>query len=86
MTAFTTICDKIWQTGEWPTPWTRALVITLPKKGNLQRYQNYRTIILINHPSKVMLNIILKRLKPQTEKTINEEQAGLGAGRTTQSR
>ena len=35
ITALTTICDKIWQTGEWPTPWTQSLVITLPKKGNL---------------------------------------------------
>ena len=25
------ICNKIWQTGEWPTPWTQSLVITLPK-------------------------------------------------------
>ena len=33
--AFTTICNKIWQTGEWSTPWTQSLVITLPKKGNL---------------------------------------------------
>ena len=35
-TALTTICNKIWQTGEWPTPWTQSLVITLPKTGNLQ--------------------------------------------------
>ena len=32
ITALTTICNKIWQTGEWPTPWTQSLVITLPKK------------------------------------------------------
>ena len=41
ITALTTICDKIWQTGEWPTPWTQSLVITLPKKGNMQECQNY---------------------------------------------
>ena len=35
-TGVTTICNTIWQTGEWPTPWTWSLVITLPKKGNLQ--------------------------------------------------
>ena len=40
MTALTTICNKIWQTGEWPTPRTQSLVITLPKKGNLQQCQN----------------------------------------------
>ena len=41
ITALTKICNKIWQTGEWPTPWTQSLVITLPKKGNLQQCQNY---------------------------------------------
>ena len=39
--ALTTICNKIWQTGEWPTPLTLSLVITLFKKGNLQQCQNY---------------------------------------------
>ena len=29
------ICNKIWQTEEWPTPWTQSLIITLPKNGNL---------------------------------------------------
>ena len=49
----TIICNKIWKTGEWPTIWTQSLVITLPKKGNLQLCQNYRAISLISHPSKV---------------------------------
>ena len=73
ITALTTICNKISQTGEWPTPWTQFLVITLPKKGNLQQCQNYRTISFISHPSKVMLKIILNGLKPQAEKIIAEE-------------
>ena len=77
ITALMTICNKIWQTEEWPTPWTQSLVITLPKKGNLQQYKNYLTISIINHPSKVMLKIVLNRLKPQLEKIIAEEQAGL---------
>ena len=83
ITALTAICKKIWQTGEWPTPWIQSLVITLPKKGNLQQCQNYRTISLISHPSKVMLKIILNRLKPQAEKTIAEEQASFRAGKCT---
>ena len=37
ITALTTIYNKVWQTGEWPTPWIQSLVITLPKKGNLQQ-------------------------------------------------
>ena len=74
------ICNKIWQTG--PAPWTQSLIITLPKKGNLQLCQNYHTISLISHPSKVMLRIRLNRLKPQAE-IIKQEQAGFRAGRST---
>ena len=60
--------------------WTQSLVITLPKKGNLQQCQNYRPISLISHPSKIMLKVILNRLKPQAEKIIAEVQAGFRAG------
>ena len=73
------------RTGEWPTPWTQSLIIniTLPKKGNLQLCQKYRTASLISHSSKVMLKVILNRLKPQAEEIIAEEQAGFRAGRST---
>eukprot|EP00057_Strongylocentrotus_purpuratus_P017943 XP_011672417.1 PREDICTED: uncharacterized protein LOC105442206 [Strongylocentrotus purpuratus] len=77
------ICNKIWQTGEWPSSWTQSLIISLPEKGNLQLCQNYRTISLISHPSKVMLRILLNRLKPQAEEIIKEEQACFRAGRST---
>ena len=77
------IYNKIWQTGEWPTQWTQSLVITLPKKGNLQLCKNYRIVSLISHPSKVMLKILLNRLKPEAEKIIAEEQAGFRPGRST---
>ena len=80
------ICNKIWQTGEWPTPWTQSLIITLPKKGNLQLCQNYRTISLISHPNKVMLRILLNRLKPQAEGIIKEERANFVSGRSSTER
>ena len=86
ITALTTIWNKIWQTGEWPTPWTQSLVITFPNKGNLQQCQNYRTISLLSHSRKVTLKIILNRLKPQVKKIIAEEQAGFRVGRSTTDR
>ena len=72
----TTVCNKIGKTGDGPTKWTQSLVIALPKKGNLALCQNYRTISLISHPSKVMLKIILNTLQPQAEEIIPGEQAG----------
>ena len=59
------------------------MVIMLPKKSNPQQYQNYRMVSLISHPSKVFLKSILKKLKPEAEKIIAEEQAGFRAGRST---
>ena len=80
----TEFCNGIWRTGEWPTPWTQSLIITLPKNGNLQLCQNYRTIdSSVSHSSKVMLKVILNGLKPQAEEIIAEEQAGFRAGRST---
>ena len=60
ITALTTICNKIWQIGEWPTPWTQFLVITLPKKGNLQQCQNYLTI---KSETELTASILKKRSK-----------------------
>jgi len=79
----TKVCNNIWQAGEWPTPWTPSLIITLPKKGNLQKCQNYRTISLISHASKVMLKVIPSRLRPQAEEIIAEEQAGFRCKHST---
>ena len=70
----TSICYKIWKTGEWPTTWAQSLVIALPKKGNLQLCQNYRTISLISHHSKVMLKIILKRLSHKQKGSLQKSK------------
>ena len=34
----TEVCNRIWRAGTLP-PWTQSLIITLPKKGNLQLYR-----------------------------------------------
>ena len=62
---------------------TQSLVVTLPKKGNLQLCQNYRPISLISQTNKVMLKIILNRLQQQAEEFIAEEQTGFRARRST---
>ena len=81
--ALSILCKKVWHGKRWPSQWTQSLVIPLPKKGNLKQCQNYRTISLISHPSKVMLRILLNRLKAKAEEILSEEQAGFRAGRST---
>ena len=83
ITVLTNICNRVWKSGKWPKSWTQSLIIALPKKGNLQQCNNYRTISLISHPSKILLRVILNRLTPQAEQIIAEEQAGFRKGRST---
>ena len=37
----TEICNKIWRTGKWSTPWTQFLIIELPKNSSA-RTKNYQ--------------------------------------------
>ena len=73
----------IWETGEWPEDWCNAIYIPIPKKGNLQLCENYRTIALISHASKILLCIISERIKQKMNEEISEEQAGFRSGRGT---
>ena len=77
------LCNKIWTTGVWPEDWITSVFITLPKKGDLGNCDNYRTISLISHASKILLYIILNRLQQKVDMEIPEEQAGFRKGRGT---
>ena len=57
------ICQQIWKTQQWPQDWERSVFFPIPKKGNAKEYSNYRTIVLISHTSKVMLEILQARLQ-----------------------
>ena len=49
------VCQKIWETHQWPQDWKRSVFIPIAKKGNAKERSNYHTIALISHTSKVML-------------------------------
>ena len=72
---------KTWETKEWPKEWTQSLAIPLSNNGNLKQCQNYCTISLTSHPSKIMLQVIHNWLK--AEELLAEEQAGFRPGRST---
>ena len=55
----------------------------LHKSGNPKECGNYRTIALISHASKVLLNILLDRLRMKIEQELPDEQAGFRIGRGT---
>ena len=83
ISVITKVCNKIWNSGDWPMVWTQSLIICIHKKGNIQKCENYRTISLISHMSKIMLKVILRRLQPIAEELLSKKQAYFRAGRST---
>lgn len=72
-----------WEFGRTGNGWVNSVFIPLPKKGDLTQCNNYRTIALVSHASKVLLKIILERIRSKTESEISEVQAGFRRGRET---
>ena len=77
------LCCKVWNTKQWPEDWRRAVFITLPKKDDLLDCNNYRTISLISHASKILLKIINRRMENKLEMEINDTQSGFRKGKGT---
>lgn len=77
------ICNEVWNTGKWPDDWCKLTFIPIYKKGSPTDCNNYRTLALISHASKVLLTIINERLKSILLPQIPQEQCGFVPGRGT---
>ena len=67
----------------WSLLWKWSVFILIPKKGNAKECSTYRTIALISHASKVMLEILQARLQQYKNHEIPDIQAGFRRGRGT---
>ena len=61
--------------------WSKGVIIKLPKKYDLKNCANWRGIMLLFIPSKVLCKVILNRIDKQIDTKLREEQAGFRAGR-----
>ena len=77
------ICQQIWKTQQWPQDWKRSVFILIPKKGYAKEGSDYRTIAVISHASKVILEILQARLQQYVNREIPDVQAGFRKGRGT---
>ncbi|XP_052224945.1 uncharacterized protein LOC127840576 [Dreissena polymorpha] len=74
--AIMTLCKQIKSCSRsGPSNWSYSY----RRKGNLKLCENYRTISLISHPTRVMQRIIFNRLKSKAEELLAKEQAGFRA-------
>ena len=70
-------------TQQWPEDWKRSILIPIPKKGSTTKCANHRTVTLISHASKVMLNMLHARLQHYMQQELPDVQPGFRKGRGT---
>ena len=73
---------KTWEQERVPDDWKRGHFVKLPKKGDFSFCNNWRGIMLLSIPGKILSRIILERLKSALYKTLRDEQAGFRQDRS----
>lgn len=69
------LCQQAWQEETMSDEWTKSVIVTLMKQGDLIDCKNYLTLSTINRKCKVfMLLLLLERLKTAMERFLSEEQ------------
>ena len=63
--------------------WKKSIYVSIYKKGDKKECENYRTIALISHASKILLRVLQKRLDAFLIPELPIEQAGFRRGRGT---
>ena len=77
-----TLFTKIWEREEIPAEWKEGIIIKLPKKGDLRECSNYRGIMLLSVPGKVLNRILLERMKEAVDPKLRDQQAGFRQNRS----
>jgi hypothetical protein len=59
---------QIWEEERMPEEWKETIIVSIHKRGDRDKCENYRGIALGNAANKILLNIILGKLTPHIEK------------------
>jgi hypothetical protein len=70
------IIDDIWITGSRPDDWTLSELVALPKVTGTKLCKKHRTLSVISHSSKILLEIIRSRITPFVRGIVADEQFG----------
>ena len=77
------LANRIYDTGQIPTPMQLSTFITIPKKPGAIECGKHRTISVMSQLGKIVLRIILNRIRNKIRPEIAEEQYGFVKGKGT---
>ena len=67
-----TLFLQVWRTGGAPADWRDGIIVSLYKnKGSKAECSNYRPITLLSVPGKVFAHVLLGRVQPLLEATVD---------------
>ena len=70
------IIERIWEKEVVLEDWKEWFLVKLPKKGDQSECENYRGLMLLSVPGKVLNRIMLERLKAAVDRKLRDHQAG----------
>ena len=73
--------QQVWRDGKVPKEWVDAILVPLPKKGDLSDLNNWRGIALLSVLGKLFAKVLTQRLNALAERVLPESQCGFRAGR-----
>uniref|UniRef100_A0A914V3E1 Reverse transcriptase domain-containing protein n=1 Tax=Plectus sambesii TaxID=2011161 RepID=A0A914V3E1_9BILA len=80
--SLTNLLNSCWMARVVPKEWRSGVIVTLPKKGDLSKCDNWRGITLLSVPGKILSTVLLQRLQRAIDEQLREEQAGFQRGRS----
>ena len=76
MEIMTSLINKIYKSGYIPEDFRKSIFLPITKVSRAQDCNDFRTIALISHASKVLLHLIKRRITPIVERHVGESQMG----------
>ncbi|KAI5718650.1 hypothetical protein M8J77_024598 [Diaphorina citri] len=74
---------RMYDTGTIPADFTKCIIIPIPKKAKAQTCDQYRTLSLTSHASKILTRIILRRIEKNIDNFLTDDQFGFRRGMGT---
>ncbi|XP_072933758.1 uncharacterized protein [Epargyreus clarus] len=78
--ALTKLMNLVYDTGQIPDDWLKSVFITLPKKPNAKKCEEFRTISLMSQVLKLLLSIIHERIRVKCDEQLGDNQFGFRSG------
>ncbi|KAG8236263.1 hypothetical protein J437_LFUL016486, partial [Ladona fulva] len=69
----TNLINNIYERGTWPEELLKTILIPLPKKNDVKKCKDYRTISLISHITKTISRVVLT-IEKKTEENLGNDQ------------